>query len=255
MIKISGILNKAMMVFLLGGALLGSKSATALDVKISNADNSCPNGYQLMTVREANNNKNQVCSMLGQWYITRLAGGGSMDGPGYKCGIRSHDNRGLGNSLCVRKKASHYYRLTTQFRGNGMCLDVFNGGPKNNMVHLTQCADFSGQYWHLKGPDANGWQRLTTMFRGEEMCLDIFNGGKYNNQPHLTKCANFSGQYWKLKKLGSGGKYRLTTQFRGDDMCLDIFNGGAQNNQPHLTKCANFTGQFWKLTKTNKATR
>lgn len=147
-----------------------------------------------------------------------------------------------------------FSRLSTKFRGDGKCLDVFNGGPNNNMVHLTDCADLSGQYWHLKGPDSTGYHRLTTMFRGEEMCLDIFNGGKHNNQPHLTKCANFSGQLWKLKGPEAGGWSRLTTQFRGDDMCLDIFNGGAQNNQPHLTKCANYTGQFWKVTKTSKMT-
>jgi len=145
-----------------------------------------------------------------------------------------------------------YSRLSNQFRGNDMCLDVFNGGAKNNMTHLTKCADLSGQYWALSGAANEGWYRLTTMFRGKEMCLDIHNGGNSNNHPHLTKCANFSGQLWKLKGPDAGGWHRLTTQFRGEDMCLDIFNGGAQNNQPHLTKCANFSGQLWKLSRTNK---
>src|SRR5258707_9433098 len=31
---------------------------------------------------------------------------------------------------------SFYYKLSTQFRGNGMKLDVFNGGPKNNLTRL-----------------------------------------------------------------------------------------------------------------------
>ncbi len=142
-----------------------------------------------------------------------------------------------------------FYRLTTQFRGSGMCLDVFNGGDKNNMTHLAPCADFSGQYWRLQaaGP---GYYRLTTMFRGANMCLDVFNGGPLNNQPHLTQCANYSGQLWQITE--QGGWSRLTTQFRGTGMCLDIFNGGPDNNMPHLTNCANYSGQFWQLTRTDK---
>lgn len=147
--------------------------------------------------------------------------------------------------------SSHYYRLSTQFRGAGNCLDVFNGGDKNNMTHLTGCADYSGQYWKFTSA-GNGYFRLSTMLRGADTCLDIYNGGPRNNQPHLTACANYSGQFWKMRN--DGGWVRFTTQFRGEDMCLDIFNGGADNNQPHLTNCANFSGQYWRLTKTDKPT-
>ena len=143
----------------------------------------------------------------------------------------------------------YYYRLSTQFRGNGNCLDVFNGGANNNMTHLTNCADYSGQYWRLSDA-GNGYYRLSTMFRGVNMCLDIHNGGPRNNQPHLVPCANYSGQFWNIRN--EGGWNRLTTQFRGAGMCLDIFNGGPSNNMPHLTGCANYSGQFWHLQQTNK---
>lgn len=142
-----------------------------------------------------------------------------------------------------------YYRLTTQFRGPSMCLDVFNGGPKNDMTQLANCADFSGQYWRIT-PAGNGYYKLSTMFRGQNMCLDVYNGGDRNNQVHLTGCANFSGQLWRF--IRDGGWYRLTTNFRGDGMCLDIFNGGPDNNQPHLTGCDNFSGQFWQVFLTDK---
>ena len=33
------------------------------------------------------------------------------------------------------------------FRGDNMCLDVVNGGPRNNMLQLNPCADVSGQFW------------------------------------------------------------------------------------------------------------
>ena len=29
-----------------------------------------------------------------------------------------------------------HYKLSTQFRGNGMKLEVFNGGPKDNMMRI-----------------------------------------------------------------------------------------------------------------------
>jgi len=39
-----------------------------------------------------------------------------------------------------------YYKLSTKFRGAGMKLDVFNGGPKNNMTRLEQDQNVTGQF-------------------------------------------------------------------------------------------------------------
>jgi hypothetical protein len=144
-----------------------------------------------------------------------------------------------------------YYKLSTQFRGNGMKLDVFNGGPKNNLTRLEPDQDVSGQFWSFVG-NADGTFRLSTLFRGPGMCLDIFNGGPNNNQPHLTNCANLSGQLWNVLLTKEADVVRLTTKFRGPGMCMDIFNGGSNNNQPHLANCANLSGQLWTLTKTEK---
>jgi hypothetical protein len=146
---------------------------------------------------------------------------------------------------------NYYYRLSTQFRGTDMSLDVFNGGAKNNMTRLERFQDVSGQYWKFTRTQ-DGSYRLTTMFRGPGMCLDIYNGGRNNNQPHLTRCANVSGQFWNIS--AEGNWVRLTTKFRGPGMCLDIFNGGGNNNQPHLTSCSNVSGQLWLLSRTDKRT-
>jgi hypothetical protein len=77
---------------------------------------------------------------------------------------------------------SFYYKLSTEFRGDGMKLDVFNGGPKNNLTRLEPDQDISGQFWRLVG-NRDGTFRLSTLFRGPGMCLDIFSGGPNNNQP------------------------------------------------------------------------
>jgi Ricin-type beta-trefoil lectin domain len=146
---------------------------------------------------------------------------------------------------------SFYYKLSTDFRGTQMNLDVFNGGPKNNLTRLEPDQDVSGQFWRLKG-NGDGTFRLLTMFRGSEMCLDVFNGGPNNNQPHLVKCGNYTGQFWNVLVTEDGDAVRLTTVFRGPSMCLDIFNGGPSNNQPHLAQCADLTGQRWFLTRTGE---
>ena len=41
-----------------------------------------------------------------------------------------------------------FYRLTTQWLGDGKSLDVINDGT-NNQVWLSNSADVSGQYWKL----------------------------------------------------------------------------------------------------------
>jgi Ricin-type beta-trefoil lectin domain len=144
-----------------------------------------------------------------------------------------------------------YYKLSTEFRGAGMKLDVFNGGPKNNLTRLEPDQDVSGQFWRFTG-NGDGTFRLSTMFQGSEMCLDIYNGGPNNNQPHVVKCANYTGQSWNIMVTDTGESVHLTTSFRGPNKCLDVYNGGPNNNQPHLVTCGNYTGQLWLLMRTDK---
>ncbi len=68
-------------------------------------DTTCPTNYSLATKDEAQANQGAICGQLGTWDIARLSGGGSMDGGGYGCGVRSLDTRGLGNSVCKKPVA------------------------------------------------------------------------------------------------------------------------------------------------------
>lgn len=146
---------------------------------------------------------------------------------------------------------STYYRLSTAFRGTDLVLDVFNGGPKNDLTRLDRQQNVTGQRWRFT-PNGDGTYRLTTEFRGPGMCLDIINGGANDNQPRLVPCGNFSGQKWVIQKDGNWVKF--TTKFRGPGMCLDIFNGGANDNQPHLGACGNKSGQQWMLSPVKSPT-
>lgn len=94
--KISVALVMAMIAF-------GYNSANAESpFKVVTGDGECPSGYSLATPQEARAEQQNACKVLDTWYIARLAGGGSMDGPGYNCKIRDRDDRNLGHSLCKK---------------------------------------------------------------------------------------------------------------------------------------------------------
>lgn len=135
-----------------------------------------------------------------------------------------------------------YYKLSTRFRGTGMPMDVYNGGPQDNQTHLDIDQNVSGQNWRFV-PAGNGSYRLMTEFRGPDMCLDI---NPPTNRPELRTCGNYSGQFWRV--VDDGAWVRLTTEFRGPGMCLDI---DPTTNQPELRDCGNFTGQYWAITPSN----
>lgn len=143
-----------------------------------------------------------------------------------------------GPSRAQTPEAGVYYKLTTQFRGAGMPLDVYNGGPQNNKTRLDRDQNVTGQLW-LFEETTDGYFRLTTKFRGRSMCLDI---NPPNNRAELRPCGNFTGQYWQIEPDKSW--FRLSTAFRGPDMCLDI---SPTNNHPELRRCGDFTGQMWRL--------
>ena len=91
----------------------------------------------------------------------------------------------------------NWLRLRNERTGNGMCLDVINGGDRNHFVEMRPCGNYSGQFWHMRG-DGNDI-RLTTQFLGDGMCLDIVNGGTADNLAHMVPCANYSGQLWQVR--------------------------------------------------------
>ncbi len=121
--------------------LMNVGTALALDFKAVKGDGQCPSGYVLATPNDARANQQQACAALGEWYIARLAGGGSMDGPGYKCKIRDKDERGVGDSLCLRLefKAS---------KGDGQCPAGFTlATPQEARANQQQACAALGEWY------------------------------------------------------------------------------------------------------------
>ena len=88
-----------------------------------------------------------------------------------------------------------YYRLTTQWQGDGKSLDVVNDGANDKLI-LADTGDYSGQHWRVER-QANGHYRLTTQWQGAGKSLDVVNDGA-NNQLRLAPTGDYSGQYWKI---------------------------------------------------------
>jgi hypothetical protein len=93
------VLMKSLRLALLSGALIGAGPALAVDAIVV-AGKTCPANTTPVTYDEAVASQSDLCHKMGPWFIARLAGGGSLDGPGYDCRMRPNDTRDLGHILC-----------------------------------------------------------------------------------------------------------------------------------------------------------
>jgi hypothetical protein len=91
--------RRSLRLSLLLGALIAATPALALDAIVV-AGKTCPANTTPVTYQEAVASQRELCQKMGPWFIARLAGGGSLDGPGYECRMRPNDDRDLGHILC-----------------------------------------------------------------------------------------------------------------------------------------------------------
>ncbi len=91
---------KSRQIGLVAAAALWATSAQAqTNFQVVDGEN-CPAGMVHVTLEDIQANQDTLCRMLGTWHIVRIAGGGSMDGPGYRCQSRASDTRAMGHALC-----------------------------------------------------------------------------------------------------------------------------------------------------------
>lgn len=150
----------------------------------------------------------------------------------------------FGQNVFSQTFVNGYYRLTTQWQGEGKSLDIINDGA-NNKLQLASTANVSGQLWKFI-PLGNNYYRLTTQWLGETKSLDVITDG-INYKLQLEASDDVSGQYWKITPLGNGF-YRITTKLLGMVKSLDVVADGS-NNKLQLANTGNFSGQFWKITE------
>lgn len=132
-------------------AWAGAASA-ATGVHVARGDGICPAGQSPMSPARAQADAGRVCSSLGTWYIARLAGGGSMDGPGYGCTIRPRDDRDLGHTVCAPVRTARPVSHPDVYRPRPQP-DVYRPDPKPDVYRPRPATLRSGQRIALQGAD------------------------------------------------------------------------------------------------------
>ncbi len=146
-----------------------------------------------------------------------------------------------------------WYRLQTQFRGDGECLegDQAASTTHNGAAFMNTCLNATSQLWMLVA-QGNGLYRLKTQFGGDGECLDGNQAGSSvkAGAAFMNTCQNVSSQLWMPVAQGNGF-YRLKTQFGGDGACLEGNQAASpdHNGAAFMRPCMNQTGQSWKLVK------
>lgn len=180
----------------------------SLDLVISNEDNSCPNNYRLMTFPEAKANVKNICRNLSDWYIARLAGGGSMDGSAYNCKIRPVDERSLGNSVCIANPQPNKIN-SAEFT---FISDVFVGYENANYAPTNEFTNLSFNRTTLNVDTNRPPSKITKGINGQGVWIKIKNETTKINKLNLPdrilvdiKVTDW-GDSWsfpkKLKNLG-----------------------------------------------------
>jgi len=85
---------------------------------------------------------------------------------------------------------SVYYKLSTQFRGNGMKLDVFNGGQKNNLTRWSRSRT-------SRASSGDSWGTATVRFAyrrcsAAPTCAWTFSTGAQTTTSHISSIAPIS---------------------------------------------------------------
>lgn len=82
------------------GLLWLAGSASADQAFLNRGDRFCPQDTRLVSSALARENKAELCNLLKDWDIARLAGNASLSGPGRNCEVYEADYRDLALSLC-----------------------------------------------------------------------------------------------------------------------------------------------------------
>ncbi len=147
-----------------------------------------------------------------------------------------------------------FYRLRTQFRGQGECLE---GNQSSSSVHngaafMDRCQNVSGQLFSFERVGQDTY-RIRTQFRGQGECLEgnQSSSSVHNGSAFMDSCQNVSGQLWRL--VPANGGFRLQTVFRGEGECLE---GNQATSSVHggnafMDRCQNVSGQIWLLERVN----
>ncbi|RYO85208.1 hypothetical protein DL766_007005 [Monosporascus sp. MC13-8B] len=134
-----------------------------------------------------------------------------------------------------------WYRLTNNYLGRSIALDVKNDGGANSegLLKMAPSGRNFGQFWQFI-PQSPGVFKLRTKFLGPNMMLDVYGNDK--TKPHLAKDGDFSGQLWTVESWGDG-TWKLTNAYSGPSLHLDT---SSDAHEPFMGD-GGHTGQHWHI--------
>jgi hypothetical protein len=62
-------------------------------------------------------------------------------------------------------------KLTTQWKGPAMALEIYDGGSNTNFAHLAPAANGPAQQW--RQDTRHAFMQLTNVLRGAKMCFGV----------------------------------------------------------------------------------
>ena len=98
----------------------------------------------------------------------------------------------------IQSLTNGYFRLTTQWQGEGKSLDVYKDKAKHKKLWLEASNNHAGQAWKIQ-PVGNGYYNLSTQLLGEDKSLDVLSNT--NNKGGLMETGDYSGQLWKITEF------------------------------------------------------
>jgi hypothetical protein len=89
----------------------------------------------------------------------------------------------------VSTDESGYYRIKS---ADGRCIDQH---PDSKQPRLSECGEYSGQYWKIDLLLNNGAFSLRTMYTGDNLCLGVIHDEK-DTDLRMFNCADYTAQSW-----------------------------------------------------------
>lgn len=147
-----------------------------------------------------------------------------------------------------------FYRLRTQFRGQGECLEA--NGPTstnhNGAAFMDRCQNVTGQFFRFVQVSDDVYRIQSRSF-GADRCLEgnQSSSSTHNGSAFMDTCQDVSGQLWRV--VPHGGGFRLQNLFRGEGECLEgnQATSTTRGGNAFMDRCQNVSGQVWLLEATN----
>lgn len=136
------------------------------------------------------------------------------------------------------------YRLTNDFLGDEMSLDVAEDG--SGELYMGDTGPYPSQYWTITAVES--YYKLTTDLLGSGKSLDVVNDG--SGRLIMADTGHYTGQLWKFTRDEEDDTFRLTTEFLGEGKSLDVIEDDEDEwRELILAESVELNGQYWKLTK------